>query len=71
MRAFKAFGGAPQSIVPDNLKAAVIRAAFEIDGASELNRSFRELARHYGFKIDPTPPRAPRKKGKSNRRSSM
>lgn len=52
IRAFKAFGGVPQTIVPDNLKAAVIRAAFEVDGLSQLNRSFRELARHSGFKID-------------------
>src|SRR5690606_35791598 len=29
-----------------------------------LNRSYRELARHYGLKIDPTPPYAPPKKGK-------
>ncbi len=35
-------------IVPDNLKAAVIRAAFAIDEKSGLNRSYRELARHYG-----------------------
>ncbi|MEM7676494.1 MAG: IS21 family transposase, partial [Myxococcota bacterium] len=64
VRAFKSFGGVPQTIVPDNLKAAVIRAAFEVDVSSELNRSYRELARYYGFKIDPTPPRSPQKKGK-------
>src|SRR5690606_18128841 len=29
-----------------------------------LNRSYRELARHFGFKVDPTPPRSPEKKGK-------
>ena len=63
-RAFEAFGGVPEMMVPDNLKAAVIRAAFGIDGDSALNRSYRELARHYGFKVDPTPPRAPKKKGK-------
>jgi transposase len=62
--AFKSFGGVPQTIVPDNLKAAVVRAAFAIDEDSDLNRSFRELARHYGFRVDPTPPRAPKKKGK-------
>lgn len=51
--------------VPDNLKAAVIRAAFGIDDVtSELHRSYRELARHCGFIIDPTPPRSPKKKGK-------
>jgi hypothetical protein len=26
-------------------------------------RSYRELARHYGFQIDPTPPYDPGKKG--------
>jgi transposase len=62
--AFKALGGVPRTIVPDNLKAAVVRAAFAIDEDSELNRSYRELARHYGFQVDPTPPRAPKKKGK-------
>ncbi len=64
LRAFKFFGGEPGTVVPDNLKAAVIRAAFAVDGDSALNRTYRELARHYGFKVDPTPPYSPRKKGK-------
>ena len=63
-RAFVYFGGVPHVIVPDNLKAAVIRAAFGVNGLPELNRSYRELARHYGFRVDPAPPRAPKKKGK-------
>lgn len=62
--AFRWFGGVPRVLVPDNLKAAVIRAAFGVDGEPSLNRSYRELARHYGFRVDPTPPRAPKKKGK-------
>lgn len=62
--AFEELGGVPAVIVPDNLKAAVIRAAFGVDEPAELNRSYRELARHYGCKIDPTPPRSPEKKGK-------
>jgi len=63
--AFRRFGGVPHTMVPDNLKAAVIRAAFGVGNPTgELNRSYRELARHYGFKIDPTPPRSPKKKGK-------
>ena len=32
--------------------------------AFQANRSYRELARAYGFQIDPTPPCAPEKKGK-------
>lgn len=64
--AFTYFGGVPYTVVPDNLKAAIVRAAF---GAADrhdigVQRSYRELARHYGFKIDPTPTYAPQKKGK-------
>ena len=61
---FAELGGVIETVVPDNLKAAVIRAAFGVDGTTELNRSYRELARFYGFKVDPTPPYAPKKKGK-------
>jgi len=64
VNAFKEFGAVPSEIVPDNLKAAVLKAAFASSEDSTLNRSYRELARHYGFKIAPTPPRAPKKKGK-------
>ena len=64
VRAFEALGGAPTVLVPDNLKAAVIHAAFGVSEPTALNRSYRELARHYGCKIDPTPPRSPEKKGK-------
>jgi hypothetical protein len=43
IEAFEFFGGVPRIIVPDNLKAAVVRAAFAIDDrTSELNRSYRE-----------------------------
>ena len=67
VQAFEYFGGVPRVIVPDNLKAAVIRAAFGVDGEPVLNRTYRELARHFGFRIDPTPPRSPEKKGKVER----
>lgn len=63
-QAFAFFGGVPSVIVPDNLKAAVIKAAFKADEMGEVNRSYRELARHYGFRIDPTPAYSPEKKGK-------
>ncbi len=62
--AFEWFGGVPETVVPDNLKSAVIRAAFDVRTEPVLNRSYRELARHFGFKIDPTPPYSPQKKGK-------
>jgi len=61
---FTELRGVLKTVVPDNLKAAVIRAAFSVDGETALNRSYRELARHYGFLIDPAPPRDPAKKGK-------
>lgn len=64
VEAFKALGGVPAVIVPDNLKAAVIRASFAVDEPSGIQRGYRELARHYGFSIDPTPVRDPKKKGK-------
>lgn len=64
VEAFAELGGVVETVVPDNLKAAVVRAAFAIDDQSELNRSYRELARHYGFKVDPTPPYDAQKKGK-------
>jgi transposase len=64
VEAFAELGGAPATNVPDNLKAAVVRAAFGVDGAASLNRSYRELARHHAIKIDPAPIYAPKKKGK-------
>jgi transposase len=66
VEAFKWFGGVPCTVVPDNLKAAVTRAAFGVTDRDNLalNRTYRELARYYGFKIDPAPPYQPEKKGK-------
>jgi transposase len=64
VEAFIELGGVPRIIVPDNLKAAVIRASFGVDGAAVLNRSYRDFARFYGFQIDPTPIYSPQKKGK-------
>jgi hypothetical protein len=59
--AFEAFGGAPARMVPDNLKAAIVRASFT---EPEAQRAYRECAEHYGFLIDPHPPRQPHLKGK-------
>lgn len=64
VRAFDWFGGAPRTLVPDNLKAAVVRAAFGLEDDPEIQRDYRELVRFYGCKVDPAPPRAPQKKGK-------
>ncbi len=64
MAAFRELGSVPRTIVPDNLKSAVTKAAFGCSDVPHLNRSYRELARHYGFVVDPTPPFAPKKKGR-------
>lgn len=59
--AFAFFGGVPLRVVPDNLKAAIVRASFT---EPEAQRSYRECAEHYGFLIDPNPPASPHLKGK-------
>ncbi len=64
VRAFDWFEGAPRTLVPDNLKAAIVRAAFGLEDDPEVQRDYRELVRFYGCKVDPAPPRAPQKKGK-------
>jgi transposase len=48
--AFAFFGGVPRRVVPDNLSAA-IAAADRYD--PRVNRAYGELARHYGFLVDP------------------
>ena len=63
-QAFRALGGVPATLVPDNTRRAVLRAAFGVGGPTELERSYRELGERYGFKIDPAPPGEPRKRGK-------
>ena len=59
--AFNFFGGVPGIVIPDNLKAAVLKASFTDPVLSE---SYRNCARHYGFRISPTNPRTPEHKGK-------
>lgn len=60
IEALEFFGGTPRRIVPDNLKAAVVKAAFY---EPVINRVFRKLAIHYGFLISPCLPRTPEHKG--------
>lgn len=64
VHAFEFFGGVPKRIVPDNLKTAVTKAAFSSSDVADLSHSYRELARGYGFIVDPTPAYSPEKKGK-------
>jgi transposase len=62
--AFWHFGGVPQRVVLDNLRAAVTRADwFDPD----LNPKVQAFARHYGTVFLPTKPYTPRHKGKVER----
>lgn len=62
IQAFNALGGVPLWIVPDNLKAAVLRRGRE---KIELNPVFRACLAHYGTAALPARPRRPRDKGKA------
>jgi len=61
IRAFEHFGAVPRRIVLDNLKAGIVKAVLH---DAEAQRSYRELAEHYGFLISPCRPATPRHKGK-------
>jgi transposase len=61
VRAFEALDGVPQVLVPDNLKAAVSRAhRYE----PVLNRTYADLAQHYGVAVVPARAARPRDKAK-------
>ena len=60
-RMFEYFGGVPEVLVPDNLRAGVTRA-HRYD--PEINPSYQELARHYGVAVVPARVRRPRDKSK-------
>ncbi len=62
--AFRYFGGVPKTLVPDNLKAAVLKADWY---DPDLNPKLRSFCDHYGTVLLPTRPRTPRHKGKVER----
>ena len=59
--ALAAIGGVPKAVVCDNLKAGVTKASRYEPG---INRTYQDLATHYGFAILPTRVRKPRDKAK-------
>ena len=59
VRAFQFFGGVTRAVVPDNPKTAVIRSCRYEPG---VNRTYQEMADHYGFVILPARPLKPRDK---------
>jgi transposase len=62
--AFWSIGGVPRTLVPDNLKAAVLHADWY---DPELNPKILAFCEHYGTVLLPTRPRTPRHKGKVER----
>ncbi len=61
VRALAFLGGVPRQMVPDNLRAGVLRANWYEPG---INPTYRDLAAHYGTAILPTRVRRPRDKAK-------
>jgi transposase len=61
VRAFEFLGGAPEVLVPDNLKAAVSKPSFY---DPDINPSYQDLADHYGCVVIPARVRKPRDKAK-------
>jgi transposase len=61
VRAFAYFGGAARQTVSDNLKAGVTRACFH---EPMVNRTYADLARHYGTAVSPARPYRPKDKSK-------
>ena len=60
--AFQHFGGAPQRLILDNLKAAVLRGDWY---DPEVHPKLQSFAAHYGTVFLPTRPYTPRHKGRS------
>ena len=61
VRCFEYLGGVPELVVPDNLRAGVVRAhRYEPD----LNPTYQDMASHYGVAVLPARVRKPRDKAK-------
>jgi transposase len=63
VRAFEAIGGVPELVVPDNARTAIVKASFY---EPEVNRTYGEMAAHYGTAVLPARPRKPRDKTKAS-----
>lgn len=61
VQAFSFYGGVPNILVPDNLKAAVISHK---KGVLRLNDSYKDMATHYGVAVEPARPYKPQDKSK-------
>ncbi len=64
IHAFEYFGGLTEILIPDNPRALVTRACrYE----PELNRTYQEMAEHYGVAVIPARPRKARDKAKAEK----
>jgi len=61
VHAFNFYEAVPNILVPDNLKAAVISHK---RGVVKLNKSYEDMARHYGVAVEPARPYKPQDKSK-------
>ncbi len=61
VRALEAIGGVPELIVPDNTKTAIIKSCLY---DPQVNRTYAEMAAHFGAALLPARPRRPRDKAK-------
>jgi transposase len=61
VRALETIGGVPELIVPDNTKTAIIKSCLY---DPQVNRTYAEMAAHFGSAILPARPRRPRDKAK-------
>jgi len=62
VRAFSAFGGVPEVVVPDNLKSGVTKACYY---EPDINPTYQDMASHYGLVVLPARVREPRDKAKA------
>jgi len=61
-------GGVPKAAVPDNLKAGITKPSHYEPG---VNRTYQDLADHYGFVVLPARIRRPRDKASPGLASSL
>ncbi|NMO57712.1 IS21 family transposase [Actinoplanes sp. TBRC 11911] len=64
VQAFAFFGGVPRRLIPDNLRTGVDKPDLY---DPKINRSYAELAEHYGLLVDPARARKPRDKARVER----
>ena len=62
VNAYRFFGGVTRILTPDNLKTGVIK---NTSSETVVNKSYQEMAEHYGTAIIPARPRKPKDKALS------